>query len=300
MRQRHRLPFGVDLIGLHIEVCEVAAAEAGRDGHVSGVAAGRHQDAAIARIVVACVHVPPAAIQPDLVPGAEVAGAGIRHADVADVAGDVARGDVHAARERDGKVLIIAADADALGEDVHGGLGGARGFVVEGDVRIHPIADGRGQRPTGSHVPKEIVCDAAKAVDLAVAAGQQKLERLGGQLVRSGKLGAEALQLGLVRRDDGVAAAQANRASGSQKARAAVAEAVEILFDGKLDGALAFFNGTNVLDLQAVGSGEHGLDRGMHMEHRHHGCWLQQVKLDVVFRLNQHKNSPARENAPGS
>jgi hypothetical protein len=38
----------------------------------------------------------------------------------------------------------------------------------------------------------------------------------------------------------------------------------------------------------------------MHMEHRHHGCWLQQVKLDVVFRLNQHKNSPARENAPGS
>jgi len=93
---------------------------------------------------VAGVHVPPAAVDPDLVPGAEVAGAGVGDADVADVAGDVAGGDFHAAGEGDGEVLVVAADADALGEDVHGGHGRARLVVVEGYFFVDPIADGGG------------------------------------------------------------------------------------------------------------------------------------------------------------
>jgi len=135
---------GIDLEGVCVEVGQVGAAEAGGDGYVGGVAAGGHEDAAGAGIVVAGVHIPPAAADPDLVPGAEVARAGVGDANVADVAGDVAGGDLHAAGEGDGEVLVVAADADALGEDVHGGHGGARLVVGEGYFFVDPVADGGG------------------------------------------------------------------------------------------------------------------------------------------------------------
>jgi len=48
------------------------------------------------------IHVPPATVEPDLIPGAEVAGAGEGDADVSDVAGDVAGWNFHAASEGDG------------------------------------------------------------------------------------------------------------------------------------------------------------------------------------------------------
>ena len=77
------------------------AAEAGRERHVGGVAAGRHQDAADPRRVVAGVEGVPAAAEVDLEPGAEVHRVGLRRdADVAEVAGAVAGRDVQAAAER--------------------------------------------------------------------------------------------------------------------------------------------------------------------------------------------------------
>src|ERR1700722_5917572 len=103
---------------------EGGCAEAGGDGNVGGIATDGHEDAPVAWIVVTRIHIPPTAVEPHLVPGAEVAGCSRRHANVADVSGDIARGDVHAARERDGEMLKVPADADALGEDVHGCLGG--------------------------------------------------------------------------------------------------------------------------------------------------------------------------------
>ena len=101
-----------DLVGDDLEARERGGAEAGRERDVGGVAAGGHEDAADARGVVAGVEGEPAAVEPDLEPGAEVHGiVDRRDADVAEIAGAVARGDVHAAAERDREVGEVAADA---------------------------------------------------------------------------------------------------------------------------------------------------------------------------------------------
>ena len=70
------------------------------------------------------------------------------------------------------------------------------------------------------------------------------------QLLDRHLLGAEALQLGLVGDVDDIATAQANGARRCDEPRAAVAEAVQILFDGKLTGGLNVW--ADVLDLQTI------------------------------------------------
>ena len=129
-----------------MEAEEAGAAEAGGDGAVGGVAADGHEDAADAGDVVAGVEGPPAIAEVDFEPGAEIHGAGgERDADVAEVAGGVARGDIEAAAEGDGEVLEVAADADAFGVDVEGGARGAGELIAEGDFAVHPVADGAGR-----------------------------------------------------------------------------------------------------------------------------------------------------------
>ena len=98
--------------------------------------------------------------------------------------------------QRDGQVLEVATDADALGEDIHGGLGGAGGLVVERNLAMDPIADGSGALPAGSVEAEKVLGDAAELVDLAVARGQQKLERFSGKLLHGRLRQAEALQIG--------------------------------------------------------------------------------------------------------
>jgi len=210
--------------------------------------------------LVAGIHVPPAAVEPDLIPGAEVSGGGGGDADVADVAGDVACGDVQAAGEGDGEVLIVAADADAFGEDVHGGLGGAGHFVVEGDLLVDPFADGGGEGPAGAEMAEEILGDAAEAVDFAVAAGEEELEGVGGELV-DGDLGeVEALEFGVAVVLDDVGAAEADVAGGSDEAGAAVAEAVEVFGEGDVGGGgevgADVFDSEGVAAVDAVDGGE--------------------------------------------
>ena len=67
---------------------------------VGGVAAARHQDAADAREVVAGVEGVPAAAEIDFEPALEIHRRRVgRHADVAEIAGAIARRNVHAAAE---------------------------------------------------------------------------------------------------------------------------------------------------------------------------------------------------------
>ena len=78
----------------------------------------------------------------DLEPGAEIHRRRIRrHADVAEIAGAVARRDVHAAAERDGEVREVAAHAAPLGEAARGAARGVGVLIVELDVRVDEIAD---------------------------------------------------------------------------------------------------------------------------------------------------------------
>ncbi len=276
---------GVDLVGFDAEVGEVGDAEAGGDGDVGGVAAGGHEDTAEAGMVVAGVHVPPFAVDEDLVPGAEVAGAGVGDADVADVTCDVAGGDVHGASEGDGEVLVVAADADALGEDVEGGFGGAGGLVVEGDFVVDPVTDGGGESEAGAHVAEEVVGDAVEAIDLAVAAGEEELEGLGGKVFDEGLGCVEGLRFGLVVGVDGVGAGEAQGAGGSDEAGAAVAEAIEVVGDGE-GGADAGFE---VIDGDVVGCGELGVDAWVEVEKRDHGRGLREVELDVELGCDEQR-----------
>ena len=81
---------------LWIIIQQVDCRQTQRD--IRRVPSRRHQHSPWASIVVACIHAPPAAIQPDFVPSAEVARASVRPPDVAQVASDVPRRDVLATR----------------------------------------------------------------------------------------------------------------------------------------------------------------------------------------------------------
>jgi hypothetical protein len=158
--------FGVEFERVDVEVGQVSGAEAGGEGDVGCVAAYSHEDSSEAAVIMASVEVNPFAVEEDLVPGAEVTGSAPRLTNVSYVACDVAGGNVVAAGEGDGQVLEVAANADALGEDVHSGLGGAGGVVIEGDALMYPVTDGDGALPAMRIGLEEIVGDGAELVDL--------------------------------------------------------------------------------------------------------------------------------------
>ena len=106
---------GIDLVGPDLEPLELRLAVDGGEGAVHRVEAVRDLDAADARHVEARVEGAPVVAEIDLEIGVEIhRRAGIDVADVGQMAGDVARGNIERAAERDGHVREIAADAVAL------------------------------------------------------------------------------------------------------------------------------------------------------------------------------------------
>jgi hypothetical protein len=80
-----------------------------------------------ARVVVARIKVDPSAFKKDLIPCAEISRAAERLANISDIAGDIARWNIHAAGQGDRQMLKISADADSLDEDIRRGFGRSRG-----------------------------------------------------------------------------------------------------------------------------------------------------------------------------
>src|SRR5688572_65808 len=95
---------GTHLVGPYPEARQIIGAERGADRDVGSVAAARDQHPADARRVVAGVESVPMAAEEGLEPRSEIHRTGRRHADVTQVTGAVARRDVHAPAEGDGKV----------------------------------------------------------------------------------------------------------------------------------------------------------------------------------------------------
>src|ERR1700683_459652 len=90
----------------------------------------------------------PAIAEINLEPGGEIHRRLVRrHADVAEIAGAIARRDVHAAAERNGEMGKVAADAAALLVRLPGAFGRARVRVAELDVAVDVIANRLHQRP---------------------------------------------------------------------------------------------------------------------------------------------------------
>ncbi len=133
----------------------LAMPKEGGDGYIRGVAACGHEDAADAWLIVAGVERPPAVVEVNFEPGAEVHGrCGGRHTDIAQISCGVTRGNIQRAAESHREMLEIAANSKALGVDIQGGFGGAGVLIPEGYLCVYPIADRLHARPAGRHFAK--------------------------------------------------------------------------------------------------------------------------------------------------
>src|SRR5204862_7277353 len=128
-------------------------------------------DAADPRHVVARVEGAPVPAEIGFEPAGEIArGPGLWRADVAEIARAIARGNVHAAAERDGEMGVIAADALAFRVSLPRRLAGARMLVSERDVTVHEIADRLDPRPARRRFLEQSPGNFRKPVGLAIAA----------------------------------------------------------------------------------------------------------------------------------
>ena len=126
-----------ELLSDHLESRECARAERGHDRDVGGVAPARHQDATDAPLVVTGIERVPAATDIGFEPAAEIHRRILGwHADVPQIAGAVARRNIHAAAQRDRKVGKVAAHAASLGMGVPCCFGRARVLVTERDAIV--------------------------------------------------------------------------------------------------------------------------------------------------------------------
>ena len=116
----------------------------------------------------------PAAAEIDFEPGAEIhRGILGRHADVAEIAGAVARRNVHAAAQRDGEVGEVPANAAPLVMGIPRRSGPARVLVTEPHAVVDVIADRLNQRPSLADFAESGPCETDQAIRLAITAAEQ-------------------------------------------------------------------------------------------------------------------------------
>src|SRR5712672_2860861 len=163
-----------DLVADDDKLHQIHSPKARGQRHVGGVAAGAHQDPADPRMIVAGVEGVPLAGQIDLEPAGKIHRCGIRrNADVAHIAGAIARRDAHAAAEGQRQMREIATDAGALLIDVVRGLHVIRMLVAEGDVVVHVAADRGDPRPARRGIAEQRPGDVGQLVGFAIAARHQ-------------------------------------------------------------------------------------------------------------------------------
>jgi hypothetical protein len=263
-------------VGDHHKLGEGSLAEGGGDGAVGGVSAGGHQDASDARGVVPRIEGPPAVAEINFEPGAEIHGAiRGRDADIAEVAGGVARGNVEGTAEGNGEMLKIAADANALGVNAQRRAGGTREFIAEGDVAVDPIANRQDAGPSFRHDSEQFYRGVHEEIDFAVAAAHQKKEHIGREFLDRNFLSVEALrvrQAGVVNQSGVV---KANLPRRSDDAGAGVAETISETFDVSLR-----------LGAHYVGFEQVGVAGRMDVEQRDNRNFGGDMELNVVSDPN--------------
>jgi hypothetical protein len=115
----------LDFIGDYMKTFEVRDCERGSDGNISGVSPHCHQHAANTRLIVTGIERPPAIAEICFKLGTEIHRIGrCRNSDVAEISGRVSRWNIQGSTEGNCQMLIIAADAQALGIDIQSCLCG--------------------------------------------------------------------------------------------------------------------------------------------------------------------------------
>src|SRR5258708_3663963 len=164
-----------DLVRPDFETDQRVGAEGVGDRHVSRIAPLSNQHAADSRHVIARIECVPPPAKIGLEPAGEIHWAiGRWHADVPEIAGAIARRNVHAAAERDGEVRVVATHTLAFIEDLPGRHSRARMLVAEGDVAMDEIADRLDARPPRWRLFEEVPGHLGQALGLAVATAEEK------------------------------------------------------------------------------------------------------------------------------
>jgi hypothetical protein len=119
-----------------------------------------------------------------LEPGAEIHGEVFRgHTDIPEIAGAIARQNVHAAAERDGEVGEVAAHPSPFFECVKGCPRHARVLIAERDLLMHEVADRLHQRVALRKGPEPRAGKLRQPVGLAITATEKIDERLDGEFL---------------------------------------------------------------------------------------------------------------------
>ena len=167
----------------HPEARQCGGAESGADRDVGCVAAPGNEYPPDARRVVAGVEGVPMAVEKCLEPGREIhRSVRRRHTDVAEVAGAVARRDVHAPAEGNGEVRIIATDSRPVVVGLERRPGHSRVVIAEGDVPVDIVADRLDAVPSRWHLLEEIPRNLGQPIGFAIPASQQKEQGVVGQV----------------------------------------------------------------------------------------------------------------------
>ena len=239
---------------------------------------GTGRDAADPRVIVPGVEGVPLAGEIDLKPAGEIHRRRIPgNADVAHVAGAIARRDVHATAERQRQMCKIAADAGALLVDVMRGFHVVGVLVAEGDVIVHEADDRLHAQPAGRRVAEQRPGDIGELVGLAIAARHQILQHFIRQLIDRKLLRGRhhhVRQAGIPHQR---AAAQGDAAGGRHQASADIAEDIAIESDRHVG------LGDNTLGADDVGEA-----RRMDREHDHHRRRLHRRIGDLEADLDLH------------
>src|SRR3984893_2124594 len=178
------------LIGPHPEALQFAGTEGVAEGDVGRVAATRDQPPADARRVVARVEGMPLPAKEYLEPGGEIHRiVHRRHTDVAEVPGAVARGDVHAATEGNGKMREITADAGPVVKSFQRRPCHARVLVAEREMSMNVVADCLNPAPSSWPLPEEIPRRLGQSIGFAIPAAEQEDKRVLGQIRHGNLLG---------------------------------------------------------------------------------------------------------------
>src|SRR5450432_230212 len=252
--------------------------EGGRDRNVGGVATARDEDASDARGVVARIERVPGRPEVSLEPSREVHRRRVlRNADVAQVAGAIARRNVQAAAQGDRQVGEIAADALTFVESLPGGLGGSGELITERDVLVNEVADRLHPPPAERDVGKLVPSELGHLVGLAIAAPQEEDQRLLRQL-RDGVLnGRRNDRLPLAAVVDGRVGGHPKMPRGGDQTRAPISKPISV--GGRRDGRRG---------LHVVWSDEIRDPAVVHVQGQDHRRGLGYVVVELIAEANLH------------
>ena len=194
---------GIDLIGPDLKPLEHCLAIDGGKGAVDRVEALRDLDAPDAGNVESGVEGAPMLAEKNFEIGVEIhRRAGIEPADVGKMPRHIARGKIEGTAEGHADMGKIAADPEALADDLGGGdVRAARAEAIL-DVLMNPVADGLDTRQSIFDVAELLPREIEQLVGIAVAAGQRVAERLGREAVDRNGWAGKFLIIGQRRNGD--------------------------------------------------------------------------------------------------